>query len=45
MARNMLIALEAYNSKTTVTTDWLQTWNIIARKYLSAYSTDEFNMH
>ena len=42
MARNLLIALEAYNSK-NYTTDWLQTWNI-ACNYLSAYSTDEFNM-
>ena len=40
MARNMLIALEAYNSKTRVLID-----SKLACKYLSAYSTDEFNMH
>ena len=40
---NMLIALEAYNSKTTLLID--SKLGNIACKYLSAYSTDEFNMH
>ena len=45
MARNMLIALEAYSIQLkNYTTNWLQTWNNIAYKYLSTYSTDEFNM-
>ena len=43
MARNMLIALEAYNSKTTLLID--SKLEIIACKYLSAYYIDEFNMH
>ena len=41
MARNMLIALEAYNSKTTLLID--SKLENIACKYLSTYSTDEFN--
>ena len=44
MARDLLIALEAYNSKTTLLID-SKLEIMIACKYLSAYSTDEFNMN
>ena len=43
VAHNVLIALEAYNSKSTQLID--SKLEIIAHRYLSIYSTDEFNMH